>query len=131
MTFEANAERASAMLKALCNDRRLLILCHLAMGEKSVGQLEQLVALSQSALSQHLARLRREKIVSTRRESQNIYYRISSPEAAALMETLHAIYCGAPATVPIAATPENIAASRGSVQRLTGEAAAPRKPRTA
>jgi DNA-binding transcriptional ArsR family regulator len=104
MTFEANAVRASAMLKALCNDRRLLILCHLAMGEKSVGQLEQLVALSQSALSQHLARLRREKIVSTRRESQTIYYRISSPEAAALMETLHAIYCGTPTTVPVAAS---------------------------
>jgi DNA-binding transcriptional ArsR family regulator len=104
MTFEANAARASAMLKALCNDRRLLILCHLAMGEKSVGQLEQLLDLSQSALSQHLARLRREKIVSTRRESQTIYYRISSPEAAALMETLHALYCGAPASVPIAAS---------------------------
>ena len=101
MTFETNARRASAMLKALCNDRRLLILCHLALGEKSVGQLEQLVGLSQSALSQHLARLRRERIVATRRASQSIYYRIASPEAAALMETLHAIYCGVPTTVRI------------------------------
>ncbi len=99
MTFEANARRAGGLLKALCNDRRLLILCHLAMGEKSVGQLEALVGLSQSALSQHLARLRRDDIVATRREAQSIYYRISSPEAVAVMETLHAIYCGEPAVV--------------------------------
>ena len=99
MTFEANARRAGGLLKALCNDRRLLILCHLAMGEKSVGQLEALVGLSQSALSQHLARLRRDDIVATRREAQSIYYRISSPEAAAVMETLHTIYCGEPAVV--------------------------------
>ncbi len=102
MTFEANARRAGRLLKAMCNDRRLLILCHLAMGEKSVGQLEALVGLSQSALSQHLARLRRDNIVTTRREAQTIHYRISSPEAVVVMETLHALYCGEPAVVALA-----------------------------
>jgi DNA-binding transcriptional ArsR family regulator len=97
VTFEANARRASGLLKAMCNDRRLLILCHLATGEKSVGQLEALVGLSQSALSQHLARLRRDKIVATRREAQTIHYRILSAEAVAVMETLHGLYCGEPA----------------------------------
>jgi len=91
--LEQNARKASALLKAMANERRLLILCFLAQGEKSVGELESLVSLSQSALSQHLARLRRDGLVSTRRAAQTIYYALSGREAGAIMETLHALYC--------------------------------------
>ena len=88
-----NARRASALLKAMSNERRLLILCHLAEGEKPVRALERLVGLSQSALSQHLARLRRDRLVATRREAQTIYYALAGKEVGAVMATLHAIYC--------------------------------------
>ncbi len=71
--LEQNARKASALLKAMANERRLLILCFLAQGEKSVSELEGLVSLSQSALSQHLARLRRDRLVTTRRVAQTIY----------------------------------------------------------
>lgn len=85
--------QASRLLKSLANDRRLLILCHLSENEKSVGELERLVDLSQSALSQHLARLRRDKLVQTRREAQTIFYSIASPEAGAVLQTLYTLYC--------------------------------------
>lgn len=91
--LQANARKASTLLKAMSNERRLLILCYLSTGEKSVGELEELVGLSQSALSQHLARLRRDKLVRTRRSAQNIYYSLSGGEATAVMGTLHALYC--------------------------------------
>ena len=91
--LEQNARKAGALLKAMANERRLLILCYLAQGEKSVGEIESLVSLSQSALSQHLARLRRDGLVSTRREAQTIYYSLAGREAQAIMETLHALYC--------------------------------------
>lgn len=96
--LQANARKASALLKAMSNERRLLILCHLALGEKSVGELEELVGLSQSALSQHLARLRRDKLVSTRRSAQNIYYSLHGDEAKRVMATLHDLYCARPAS---------------------------------
>lgn len=89
----SNARRASTLLKAMSNERRLLILCYLAEGEKSVGELEDLVDLSQSALSQHLARLRRDKLVRTRRSAQNIYYSLNGHEAQTVMATLHSLYC--------------------------------------
>jgi ArsR family transcriptional regulator, virulence genes transcriptional regulator len=91
--LKANARSASALLKAMANERRLLILCHLAMGEKSVGELEALIGLSQSALSQHLARLRRDKLVDTRRAAQTIRYRLAGAEATAIIHTLHELYC--------------------------------------
>ena len=97
MDFEElreSAHQASRLLKSLANERRLIVLCHLSQGEKSVSELEQLVDLSQSALSQHLARLRREHLVTTRREAQTIYYSVSSPEALAVIETLYGIFCG-------------------------------------
>ena len=103
MDFDAltdKAEQASQLLKSLANDQRLLILCHLSEGEKSVGELERLVDLSQSALSQHLARLRRDELVSIRRQAQTIYYSIASPEAGAVLETLYAIYCADEADAP-------------------------------
>ncbi len=85
--------RASELLKSMANEWRLLILCHLTKGEKSVSELEQLIALSQSALSQHLAILRREKLVVTRREAQSIFYSLSGGEAKAVLETLYHLYC--------------------------------------
>ncbi|MEK9832070.1 MAG: metalloregulator ArsR/SmtB family transcription factor [Rhodospirillaceae bacterium] len=87
------AGQASRLLKSLANERRLLIMCYLSEGEKSVGELEPLVGLSQSALSQHLARLRREHLVTTRREAQTIFYSISSEEARTVLGTLYELYC--------------------------------------
>ena len=94
--LQANAQKASELLKAMSNEKRLMILCYLAGGEKAVGEMEKLVGLSQSALSQHLARLRRDGLVKTRRSSQTIYYSLAGGEAQAIMETLHGIYCCAP-----------------------------------
>ena len=91
--LRGSARRASALLKAMANERRLLILCCLAMGEQSVGSLEKQVGLSQAALAQHLARLRRDKLVTTRRAAQTIYYKLASDEVGAVMATLHAVYC--------------------------------------
>ena len=92
-----HAGDAARLLKALANDRRLLVLCMLAEGERAVGELNTMLDLSQSALSQHLAVLREEGLVTTRREAQTIHYRILSAEAVAVMETLHGLYCGEPA----------------------------------
>jgi DNA-binding transcriptional ArsR family regulator len=97
--LKKRASRATSLLKAMANTSRLLILCHLAEGEKSVGELERLVGLSQSGLSQHLALLRRKGIVATRREAQSIYYSLASKEAAAIMATLYEVFC-AKATKP-------------------------------
>ena len=91
--MEAKADEAARLLATLANSKRLLALCHLLQGEKSVGQLARLVDLSQSALSQHLARLRDLEIVATRREAQTVYYSLSSPEVAAILETLYRLYC--------------------------------------
>ncbi len=91
------ARRASTLLKAMSNERRLLILCHLAEGERSVGELESLVGLSQSALSQHLARLRRDRVVRTRRSAQSIIYSLEGEEALTIMEALRRLYVSAPA----------------------------------
>lgn len=91
--LEQNAQKASQLLKAMSNERRLLILCHLTQGERSVGELERLVGLSQSALSQHLARLRHDNLVTTRRAAQTIYYSLQGVEANRIMEVLHDLYC--------------------------------------
>lgn len=88
-----SARRASELLKALGNENRLLILCNLASGEKSVGELQQAIGLRQSALSQHLARLRHDGLVQTRRASQTIYYSLEGEEAARVIEVLYSLYC--------------------------------------
>ena len=88
-----NTREASQCLRALANENRLLLLCALVNREHTVGELEMLTGLSQSALSQHLARLRDEQIVSTRREAQRIFYALEDPGARALLETMHGIYC--------------------------------------
>lgn len=92
--FKSKAEAAAALLKSLGNTHRLMILCRLHEGECSVGELERVVKLNQSALSQHLARLRAEGIVATRREAQTIYYRIENYEAVQLIKQLYQLYCG-------------------------------------
>lgn len=91
--LEANALRASALLKAMANPTRLLVLCHIAQGERSVGELEEAVGLSQSALSQHLAVLRKRHVVTARRDGQTIFYSLTSSEAVSVMGTLYDIFC--------------------------------------
>jgi len=87
------ARRASTLLKAMSNEHRLMILCQLLKGEKSVGELEKIVGLSQSALSQHLARLRRDQLVKTRRSAQTIFYSLQGIEVSAVIQTLYTLYC--------------------------------------
>jgi ArsR family transcriptional regulator, virulence genes transcriptional regulator len=87
------AAEASRLLTALANESRLAILCELVDGERSVGALVEAVGLTQSALSQHLAKLRAAGIVTTRREAQTIYYRLISEPAGLVMQTLAEIYC--------------------------------------
>lgn len=91
--LEKNAHRACDLLGAMANTSRLMILCQLASGEKSVSDLQPAIGLSQSALSQHLAVLRRKHLVRTRRAGQSIYYSLASGEAASVMETLHEQFC--------------------------------------
>lgn len=95
-TLQANARQASRLLKAMSNHHRLLILCQLLGEECCVGELVRRVGLSQSALSQHLARLRRDHLVTTRRSAQTIYYSLASEEIRSLIETLNRLYRGAP-----------------------------------
>lgn len=91
--LEANAVRASSLLKAMANPTRLMVLCQIAHGERSVSELEQAVGLSQSALSQHLAVLRAKRLVTTRRAGQTILYSLASLEAVSVMATLYEIFC--------------------------------------
>ena len=91
--MKQNAADAVNLLKGLANESRLMIMCVLSEGEVSVGQLNQRIKLSQSALSQHLAVLRDQGLVQTRRESQTIYYRLSDSAALNIIELLHDVYC--------------------------------------
>lgn len=84
---------AARLLKALANENRLMILCLLFEGPRSVSELNAALPLSQSALSQHLAVLRAEGLVSTKRQAQTVYYRVASVRARRVIETLHGIYC--------------------------------------
>ena len=89
-----NAAQAAQLLKALANEKRLLVLCTLIeSGEASVGALCAVAGLSQSALSQHLARMREEGLVATRRDAQTIYYRIADPAAERILAVLHDLFC--------------------------------------
>lgn len=102
--LEARAEETAAILALLSNSRRLLILCKLMQaGERAVGVLAQDVGLSQSALSQHLALLRAEGIVGTRREAQTIYYRVTDERVARLLGALESIFCAGEDEAPPAA----------------------------
>ncbi|MGD8359068.1 MAG: metalloregulator ArsR/SmtB family transcription factor [Lysobacterales bacterium] len=89
------AQKASDLMKTLGHKDRLMVLCHLTSGEKSVGELAGLLSIPQSPLSQHLARMRKENLVTTRREAQTIYYSIASPEAASIVAVMHELFCSA------------------------------------
>ena len=92
--FEKAATEVAGVLRALANERRLMVLCELAgTGEANVGQLAEAVELSQSALSQHLAKMREEGLVEFRRDSQTLWYRIADPRIEGLFGTLHALFC--------------------------------------
>lgn len=91
--FEASASDAASLMRVLANERRLMILCQLEEGELPVGEIQTRLGLSQSALSQHLALLREENIVSTRRQAQSIFYRITDPATLKVIGTLAEIFC--------------------------------------
>jgi ArsR family transcriptional regulator, virulence genes transcriptional regulator len=91
--LKASSAEAEELLKALANSHRLMILCELKDGERSVSALERVVPLAQSALSQHLAKLREGGIVATRREAQMIYYSLADSRVARLIEVLHELFC--------------------------------------
>jgi ArsR family transcriptional regulator len=91
--FQASAAQASALLKALSNEHRLMILCQLGEGELQVSELLDRVGLAQSALSQHLARLRDDGLVSARREGVAVFYRIADPAALKVIAVLAEIFC--------------------------------------
>ena len=91
--LHANAERATNLLKSLANEDRLMLLCKMIDGEKSVSELERLTGIRQPTLSQQLGVLRSEALVNTRREGKWIYYSVASDEAMAILATLHSLYC--------------------------------------
>ncbi|MEM1314372.1 MAG: metalloregulator ArsR/SmtB family transcription factor [Pseudomonadota bacterium] len=88
-----NAAEAAEFVKCFAHESRLMILCHLTEGERSVGELETLLGARQSAVSQHLARLRLDGIVTYRREGKTLYYSIADPRAQRLLTTLHDLFC--------------------------------------
>ena len=92
--MQAHAADAAGLMKALGNESRLMVLCLLTEGEQSVSDLNDRIPLSQSALSQQLARLRKKGLVKTRRESQTIYYSLADGPADQVINLLHEIYCG-------------------------------------
>lgn len=94
----SRAAEAALFLKALSHEGRLMILCHLSSGEKSVTALEELLGARQAAVSQQLARLRNEGLVAARREGKAIYYSIKDPKADAIMALIYDMFCGSDAT---------------------------------
>lgn len=94
--MQHSALAAELLLKQLANAHRLMVLCHLVSGERTVGELAEAVGLSQSALSQHLAKLRESGLVAADKRGLSVYYRICSIEAQALLSVLHLIYCRNP-----------------------------------
>lgn len=90
---KSRAEEAADFLKSMANDRRLVVLCELVKGERTVGELEAVAGLSQSALSQHLAKLREARVVKTRRQSQTIYYSLANDGVKRLIDVLYELYC--------------------------------------
>lgn len=91
--MESAADQASELLKALSNRHRLLIICQLIDGERSVGELAEFLNLRDSTVSQHLALLRKDGLVAARRDAQTIYYSIASAPAREILKTLYQVYC--------------------------------------
>lgn len=92
-SFEESAEQASSLLTAMANAKRLIVLCNLLEGEKTVGHLAEIVGLTIAAASQHLAKMRALGLVKTRRDGQQIWYRLASQEVEEVLKTLHRLYC--------------------------------------
>jgi DNA-binding transcriptional ArsR family regulator len=92
--MQSGAAKACRLMKVLSNADRLLLLCQLSLGEKRVGELEEILGILQPTLSQQLTVLREEGLVSTRRDGKNIYYQLSSPQALAVMQVLYQSFCG-------------------------------------
>lgn len=95
--LEAKAGQASELLAAMANEKRLMILCQLLDGEKSVSELAQLLDVRSSTISQHLALLRKDRLVATRREAQSLYYSLAGGEAREILDALYRLYCEPPA----------------------------------
>jgi ArsR family transcriptional regulator, virulence genes transcriptional regulator len=110
-----HAGEAAALMKTLGNEQRLLILCNLLEGPLSVSELNERVQLSQSALSQHLALLREQHLVETRREAQSIYYSLPPGPVTQVMALLQDLYCSTPAARPGSARPGKTRSGRQSV----------------
>ena len=100
--MELKAEEVSRLLTAMANAKRLLVLCCLVEGERSVGQLAQTVGLNPAALSQHLGKMRALNLVATRRDGQSIYYRLASREVREILKTLYRLYCAPDGDFPVA-----------------------------
>jgi DNA-binding transcriptional ArsR family regulator len=114
----ASAGEASALLRTLSNEHRLLILCHLTeQGEMSVGELVSQVGLSQSALSQHLGKLRAQGLVSFRREAQSLIYRVCDERAQSILSLLHDMFCASSETDEVRKSP--IASPRAGTEKGT------------
>jgi len=92
--MKASAALASRLIKVMSNPDRLMLLCQLSLGEKRVGELEDILGIVQPTLSQQLTVLREEELVTTRRDGKNIYYQISSPQAMAVMAVMYQQFCG-------------------------------------
>ena len=91
--MKRQATRAAGMLKLLANAKRLMILCHIGHKEMTVNELVKAIGLSQSAVSQHLAKMRADKLVVGEKRGQSVFYRIANPEVEAMLSTLYLIYC--------------------------------------
>jgi DNA-binding transcriptional ArsR family regulator len=109
--MQAAADRASDLLKAMANRHRLLILCQLVEQERSVGELAEFLGIRDSSVSQHLSILRKDGLVTARRDGQTIWYSIASTEARALLSTLYDAFC-APPNVSASKPPRKVAARR-------------------
>ena len=96
LILNRNAEKAGQLLRVLANPSRLMILCHLGDGELAVQEIQARLGIGQSALSQHLAVLRRERLVTTRRQGQSIYYALDNDDAQAVLDALCAVFCDKP-----------------------------------
>lgn len=116
------ADTAARLLRVMANKHRLRVLCLLIGGEKSVGELNAMIPVSQSVLSQHLAVLRRARLVHTRREAQAIYYSVSAGPAHSVIETLHHEFCGKGATAATGAACATPAPAKRARQRQRSQA---------
>jgi DNA-binding transcriptional ArsR family regulator len=100
-SIRSNARKASKLLKSMCSEHRMLILCQLVPGEKTVSKLQKILGLRQAAVSQHLSRLRNDKLVKTYRIGKNIYYALASEEVSTVIETIYSLYCDTDATLTL------------------------------